>query len=324
MTANRRALVESAGSALGGYILGATFEAAVIHWIRPTEWELAWVSDVVLALALGVAVYMWRHLLTTRHELAERERTELVLETQLSLAADIQRRLLPLPPPPGHGFEWAADLRSAGKIGGDFFDFVRTAEHVWLVFVADVSGKGIPAAMAIGSLRTSFRALARQGLEPAQIVSHLSADLLDEWGGEPYVTCMVVAFDLQARTVTYTNAGHPAALLIGPSRTRYLDRGGPPAGLLPDAQFAQEAVSLFAGDTCLLVSDGVTEALDGNDCLEELVASSGGCDSAEHLCQEVMTRALEALGPSCDREWDDDRTVVVVKVCSEASASDGG
>ena len=100
--------MESAGSALGGYILGATLEAAVIHWIRPTEWELAWVSNVVLALALGVAVYMWRHLLTTRHELAERERIELVLETQLSLAADIQRRLLPLPPPSGNGFEWAA------------------------------------------------------------------------------------------------------------------------------------------------------------------------------------------------------------------------
>ena len=89
-------------------------------------------------------------------------------------------------------------------------------------------------------------------------------------------------------------------------------------------QFAQEAVSLHTGDTCLLVSDGVTEALDGNGFLEELVASSGGCGSAAQLCQAVMTRALEALGPSCDREWDDDRTVVVVKVCSEASASDGG
>ena len=65
-------------------------------WLRPTEWQLAWLSDVVIALAL-VRVYMWRHLLTTRHELAERERTELVLETQLSLAADIQRRLLPGP-----------------------------------------------------------------------------------------------------------------------------------------------------------------------------------------------------------------------------------
>ena len=77
-------------------------------------------------VALGVAVYLWRHLLASRHALAHRERAEIVLQTQLTLAAEIQRRLLPPLPPAMNGCEWAAALRSAGKIGGDFYDFVET------------------------------------------------------------------------------------------------------------------------------------------------------------------------------------------------------
>ena len=314
MTPNRRVLVESAGAALGGYILGATLEAAIINWIRPTEWELAWVSDVVLALALGVAVYLWRHLRATRSELVEHERAELVLETQLSLAADIQRRFLPALPPPANGFEWAADLKSAGKIGGDFFDFVQTAENTWVVLVADISGKGIPAAMAIGSLRAAFRGLARQGLEPARIVTQLSEDLLQDWRGVPYVTCVVLAINLQAHTIAYTNAGHPPGILVEAVGTRYLDRGGPPVGLLPDVRFEQGVVCVNAGATCLLVSDGVTEALDGAVRLEDLVAAGAANGSAVELCAAIMTRALAGRGPSCNGDWDDDRTVVVIKV----------
>ena len=122
----RRALVESAAAALCSYVLAAALEAGVIRWLQPTEWELAWVSDLVLAVALGVAVYLWRHLLATRRALAQRERAEIVLQTQLSLAAEIQRRLLPPLPPATNGCEWAAALRPAGKIGGDFYDFVET------------------------------------------------------------------------------------------------------------------------------------------------------------------------------------------------------
>ena len=95
----RRVLLESIVAAVCAYILSASFEAMLIRSIGPTEWELAWVSDVALAGAFGTAVYLWRHLLTTRRELEERERTQLVVDTQLSIAADIQRQLLPPLPP---------------------------------------------------------------------------------------------------------------------------------------------------------------------------------------------------------------------------------
>jgi phosphoserine phosphatase RsbU/P len=265
-------------------------------------------------------VYLWRHLLSTRRELQERERAELVLQTQLSIAAEIQNRLLPAVPPTDSGFEWAAALKSAGKIGGDFYDFVEAAPRVWIVLVADVSGKGIPAAMALGSLRAAFRTLARQTSDPSRIVTQLSTVLYEEWRGSPYVTCLVAGFDVTARTVTYTNAGHPPGIMAGSRGVRHLNRGGPAAGLLPEARFEQELVSLSVGDVCLLVSDGVTEALEGETPLErDLVASAvrHGRVSAAELCHSVMARALNGQGPLGIQGWDDDRTVVVVKVLDQ-------
>jgi serine phosphatase RsbU (regulator of sigma subunit) len=318
----RRALAESVTAAAGGYLLAAALEAIVIGWLQPTQWELAWVSDLALAAALGIAVYLWRRLLATRHELVQRERTEIVLQTQLSVAAEIQRRLLPPLPPARNGCEWAAALRPAGKIGGDFYDFVQADSDNWLALVADVSGKGIPAAMALGSLRSTFRALARQRLAPAEIVTHLSAAFLQDWQGMPYVTCIVAAFDLRAHTLTYSNAGHPPGILVGPSGVRHLSWGGPPAGLLRDVEFHQEILRLNAGDTCLLVSDGVTEALEGVPLENRLEAATVPGASASQVCEGVMAQALQGDGPAGDPTWDDDRTVVVVTV-RDAHRGDG-
>jgi sigma-B regulation protein RsbU (phosphoserine phosphatase) len=267
-------------------------------------------------------VYLWRHLLAIRHELAERERAEIVLQTQLSLAAEIQRGLLPKLPAAANGCEWAAALRPAGKIGGDFYDFVETDPDTWMVLVADVSGKGIPAAMALGSLRSTFRALARQRLAPARILGQLSQAFLDEWQGTPYVTCIVAAIDLRAHTLVYSNAGHPPGILLGPTGTRYLDRGGPPAGLLSSATFDQELLRIRAGDICLLVSDGVTEALDGVPLEDRLRAAKVHSGSAEELCESVMTQAVHGDGPSGGADWDDDRTVVVVTVRDKVRTAD--
>ena len=298
-------------------MLAVALEAFVIRWLEPTEWELAGVSDLALAVALGVAVYLWRHLLATRHALAERERAEIVLQTQLSLAADIQRRLLPPLPPPANGCEWAAALKPAGKIGGDFYDFVETGDNTWMILVADVSGKGIPAAMALGSLRSTFRALARQRLTPAQILGQLSTAFLEDWRGITYVTCIVAAVNFRAHTLIYSNAGHPPGILLGRTRTRYLDRGGPPAGLFPGASFDQEVLSVHGGDICLLVSDGVTESFDGIPLEERLRAAKAGSGSAVALCEDLMSQALRGRGPSADPEWDDDRTVVVMTCATD-------
>ena len=307
-----RVAAESGAVAVAAYAVAVTLETAIIRWLQPTELELASVSDLGLAVAFGSAVYLWRRLLTTRRDLAQRERTELVLQTQLSTAAEIQRRLLPALPARDRGLDCAAAMESAGKIGGDFYDFVESAPNVWTVLVADVSGKGIPAAMALGSLRSTFRTLAHQRLTPSQIVTQLSAAFFDEWNGTPYVTCIVARFNACAGSVTYSNAGHPRGLLLQSSGARSLAVGGPPAGLFPIIGFEEEVLPMTIGDSCVLVTDGVTEALEGMPSLDEYLASGWRRHRATDICADVMARALQGHGPAGDFEWDDDRTVVVV------------
>jgi serine phosphatase RsbU (regulator of sigma subunit) len=319
LSARRRALVEGVTSALIVYVVAGASEEVLIRMLRPTEGELTWISDAVIAAAFGIAVYLWRHLRATRLELSEHERATLVLQTQLSLAASMQRRLLPPAPSPGNGFEWAAVQIPAGRIGGDFYDFVEQAPGVWMVLVADVSGKGVPAAMALGLLRSIFRTLARELASPAQLVSRLSSALFEEWSGEPYVTCIVARVDIRARTLTCTNAGHPAGIVLRDSATQLLQAGGPPAGLIPDVGYLEDALELRSGDRCLFVTDGVTEALDeGTARPISVVAAtaSGRFPSVRAMCDAIMNRSMLGEGPSGIEAWSDDRTVVAIVVGS--------
>lgn len=308
-------VVQSVAVALAGYLVAGAAEVSIIRAFRPTEWELAWISDMLLASALGVAVYLWRHLSATRQALLDRERAEIVLNTQLAMAADLQRRLLPAPPADDARVAWAAALRSAGQIGGDFYDMVPLAEGRTMLFVADVSGKGIPAAMALSTLRAAFRSLARREDRPSVVASRLSSALYEQWSGIPYLTCIVARIDLAAGTLTYANAAHPSGLVIGPAGTRRLEPLGPPAAIFSDTEYDERTIAIGPGDYCVLVSDGVTEALgDGADGRVEaavrLVQTTSG--SAAAVCDAVMDAALRGRGPAGVADWDDDRTVVVV------------
>lgn len=308
---------QSAIVAVAAYVAAGATEAALIRLVAPTASELAWISDVVLAAALGVAVYLWRHLQASRQELAARERAELVLHTQLSVAADIQRRLLPDLPSPAAGIGWAASLRPAGAIGGDFYDIIELAPTRWLALVADVSGKGIPAAMALGSLRAAFRTLARDCDDPARVLTLLSGTLSAEWKGQPYLTAIVARLDAPSRTLTYANAGHPPGVVVGGAGVRLLTSSGPPAGLLAEVAYSTNEVRLERGDVCTLVSDGVTEAIDdGRTPPVEQIASLVGrvSGSATAVCDAVMDLALRGTGPAGVADWNDDRTVVVLAV----------
>ena len=121
--------------------------------------------------------------------------------------------LLPALPSPTNGIEWAASLHSAGRIGGDLYDIIALAPGRWLLLVADVSGKGIPAAMAPGSLRASFRALAREHDQPAHVLALLSDIVYEAWTGIPYVTCIVARLDATSNSLTWANAGHAAGIV---------------------------------------------------------------------------------------------------------------
>ncbi len=301
-------------SALLAFIAALLFERGLTRVLGLDLRQLEWISDVVLALAFGVATFLWLHLRRARTALTRLEHAQFVLETELSIAADIQRGLLPAPPPSRDGWRFAAQLAQAGHIGGDFYDFVDSGRSL-LVLLADVSGKGIPAALVMASSRTLFRQFARETARPDELLTRLGLALWEEHGGTPYLTGFLVHLDLDTRSLSWVNAGHPAALLVTGTGHRALGSTGPPAGLLPDTRYEAESLPIAAGDALVLVTDGVTEALEAGGRVEERIAwtvAQRRARGPQAICARVMRLAQSGRGPVGAGDWQDDRTVVAV------------
>ena len=197
---------------------------------------------------------------------------------------------------------------------GDFYDFVDHGRSV-LVLLADVSGKGIPAALVMASARALFRQMARETDRPDELVARLGRALWEEHGGTPYLTCVLARIDLDDRSVSWVNAGHPTALLVTGTAQRALASTGPPAGILPDPHYDAQVLRVEAGDTLVLVTDGVTEALESGGRVEERIAwtvAQRRHKGPQAVCDRVMRLAASGRGPVGAGDWQDDRTVVVV------------
>ena len=303
-------------SAIVVYFIATSTEIAVIERVRPGEMELTWISDLVLATAFGVAVFLWLHLKWTRLTLSRLEREHIVLDTQLSLAAEIQRGLLPPAPADGDGLTWAARLTQAGRIGGDLYDFVRCVDGSWLVLVGDVSGKGVPAALVLASIRTMFRMMTSETSAPGELVERMSKRLYEDYGGMPYLTCLVLHVEPKRRALAYVNAGHPAGIILdgrtSQSRPLLLASSGPPAGLFPNQAYRTISLPVPEGALAILVTDGITEAFDvlgvsGADPVAAAVSEVPPPLTPARICDALIERTAPALSSG---EWQDDRTVV--------------
>jgi serine phosphatase RsbU (regulator of sigma subunit) len=307
-------LLLAVGSAIAAFVLAIGFERELVRLLRLDLRELEWISDVVLSTALGVATFLWLHLRRARNELTRLELDRLALDTELRIASEIQQNLLPPTPPARAGWRFAAVLEPAGRVGGDFYDFVENGGSL-LILLADVSGKGIPAALVMGSCRTLFRQLARDTDEPARLLTQLNRALLAEHGGTPYLTCFLARLDLADHSVSWVNAGHPSGLVVAESGYRELASTGRPPGLLSDSRYATCTQRLAAGEALVLVTDGVTEAIDGDgrggERLAEAIARRRR-SGAQAICEQVMQLSNPRAAADETHNGQDDRTVVAV------------
>jgi sigma-B regulation protein RsbU (phosphoserine phosphatase) len=307
-------VLASIGAAVITYRCARAADALVLRIVHPPRGEVLLISDVILATAFGVAVYFWLNLRATRTRLTDLERAQIVLDTQLSLAAQIQRQLLPPMPVGSNGVRWAGRLEPANRIGGDFYDFIP-ADADGLFVVGDVSGKGIPAALLQASAHSLFRMLARETVHPADLLTRVSREIYAENAGASYLTCILARVDTATRTLMYVNAGHPAGLMMGSSGCRLLSRGGPPAGLFPETRYESEIVSIAPGDLGVIVSDGITEAIEEDgaaavDVLNRTISSIPEPRTPERVCDALMGMAQRSPGPPGVANWQDDKTVL--------------
>jgi sigma-B regulation protein RsbU (phosphoserine phosphatase) len=286
--------------------------------LRPNAKEITWISEAVMAGGFVAVTWLWLRLRETQVALTDLERQQIVADTQLTIAARVQTSLLPALPGPCAGIGWYAAVEPAGKVGGDYYDFVALPGGRMCVVLGDVSGKGVGAAVFLANVRATLRAIARDASHPRTLLSNLSSALLADSTSGLYVTCMVAIVDPAARSMVYVNAGHPAGVLWNPQSARGLRVGGPPAGLLCDAGFEEEQVTFGDRDLVVFVSDGITEALNasGDGVVEAIAAQVAQAErpTPEAVCTRLLAAARRGSGPSGVDGWTDDRTAVVFGV----------
>lgn len=200
-----------------------------------------------------------------------REATEKAgLERELRLAAEIQRALLPEALHSGPHFEVAAASMPCRSIGGDFFDYFDLPDRHFAFTLGDVSGKGPPAALLSAMIQGAFATQATGVASPAALLAAVNRTLIRRAIQARFATVVYVMLAPDGR-LTYSNGGHNPPMLMGRHGVRRLETGGLIVGLFPRATFEEETIQLEQGDTLVVFSDGVTEALNlaGDDFGEE-------------------------------------------------------
>ena len=211
---------------------------------------------VGVAVALGTYDRMRRQIEASYRVLRERD----ALEREMNVAREVQRELLPHAAPRLEGLELAGVCRPAIAVGGDYYDYLQHADGRPGLVIADISGKGVPAALLMASLQASVRSLFHTAADPGQLHARLNDALCRSSSTARYATAFVADFDPATRRLTYSNAGHLPALVIRGNRTLRCEAGGMPIGLFERVAYETGALTLAPGDLLALFTDGVTEA----------------------------------------------------------------
>ena len=238
----------------------------------------------------------------------------------LRIAREIQMGILPADlssATRGTGLGVHAVIEPAREVGGDLYEVLRGSDDRVVVALGDVSGKGIPAALFMAVAVTVLRTLARQIEEPDEILRRLNDELAEQNPRGMFVTLQCLVFDLKRRVVSCAGAGHHQLVVMSPGRPPRLacPSSGRPAGLMPVNPIERETFPLEPGDTFVLFSDGVSEAMNqadefyGDDRLLAALSAADGSTPTE-VVKRVMTdlRAFTA-----GAKQSDDITVLVAQ-----------
>ncbi|HXJ15215.1 MAG TPA: PP2C family protein-serine/threonine phosphatase, partial [Candidatus Limnocylindrales bacterium] len=250
----------------------------------------------------------------------QQQRDSLLKEVEL--AAQVQRLFLPSGKTAIAGLEIAGMMHPARGVGGDYYDYFPIDTHTTQVIIADVSGKGVPAALLMSATAAAMRLEANRDGNMLQQVERLNTEIGAVSDPEQYVTMLVGEIDTNKRIIHYVNCGHNPALLFR-AKTGTLIRlnsSCPPIGLSPEEICELSSEDLMAGDVLVFYTDGVTEAGNrrGEQFGEERLAATvlrSSLLSAEDLSNNIYNAAADF----CADDFNDDLTILVVKCNFEST-----
>jgi serine phosphatase RsbU (regulator of sigma subunit) len=244
-----------------------------------------------------------------------RQRDQLLQDVEL--AAQVQRLFLPMHPPSIPGLEIAGLMQPARGVSGDYYDYIPVDEHRIQVVIADVAGKGVPAALLMSATAAAVQLEAREKRDMLEVVNRLNSSLHSLSDSNRYVTLLLADIDARSRSLRYVNCGHNPALLF---QAKTQDVASMNSSCFPIGMFDSEACAisladLNAGDILVLYTDGVTEAENslgeefGMERLSTLIRRSHtlSADGLMNHIRESVTDFSRGVG------FNDDFTILVVK-----------
>lgn len=235
-------------------------------------------------------------------------------DSELQVAREIQKSLLPTLLPPIPGFEVAASSEACFSVGGDLFDVIALDDARFAIVLADVSGKGTPASLIMAFAHAAFRSLANS-LPPVALMARVSELIRNANKSHRYATCFYAELDPSTRRMIYVNAGHQPPAIVRGEQTIDLKVGGSVLGLLPGTTFEQGEVTLEPGDVLALYSDGLSEALSPT---EDEFGPEGVLACVRALRGKPASEILRLLDQTlfefaAGRPFADDRTALILK-----------
>jgi phosphoserine phosphatase RsbU/P len=237
-------------------------------------------------------------------------------ESELQDAREIQAKLLPTNIPQPAGYEIAGVSQPVRFVGGDYYDVIRIDDSHTAVCIADVAGKGLPAALLMSSLQAALKPLARQALEPRELCNRLNHVMCEITPVGKFISFFYAVLDHQQRRLTYCNAGHNPPIHIWADGTVIeLNAAGAVLGQFPDWIYQQSELRLSSGDKLVLFTDGLVEASDDSDELfgEERVAQVAR-QNVSSGAEAVKTSLMQSAAQHCGGHFQDDASIIVVRV----------
>lgn len=186
------------------------------------------------------------------------------VEKEIQIAAEIQNKLIPKELPPIAGYHIDAIAIPCKTIGGDYYDVIPIDEESYVLVVADVSGKGIPAALLVSTLNAALHAYIQTSMSLTDLVQKLNLIVYKNTPSERYITFFIAVLNIRRNQLLYVNAGHnfPYKVTKGDQEFFRLATGGLPLGMFDHAEYKSETIDILPDDLLVFYSDGVTEAMD--------------------------------------------------------------
>ncbi len=244
------------------------------------------------------------------------EEARIRLKEEARMARDIQVNLLPKSNPEISGYDIAGMSLPALNVGGDYYDFIRLDEHRIAVGLGDVSGKGLAAALVMSNLQATIRGQTLFDGNANECLERANKLLFDRTDSKTFVSLFYGILDTQKNTLCYANAGQNTPLIFSPNKKPLpLKTHGPALGLLEDVSYQKDEISINPGDSLLIYSDGISEAMNdrmeefGDEKLRKIVQRDNG-NSANDVIEKIIAAVNLHFG---DASQNDDMTIIILK-----------